>query len=322
MIIDNLQAKLLCPICQNPLKISEKTWQCEQSHNFDVAKQGYVNLLPVQHKKSKNPGDTEQAVLARQRFLNQGYYQAFCQQLNEFSQPVIADFVKKQPTTSLCWLDIGCGEGYYSEHLFKNAQNLLANTPSSQQCISQQYIALDISKSAVIHTAKRLKPLNNLLKQSDKNSCCYSVVASASQVPLADDSVMMLSSIFSPILPQEFARLLTTGGFLLIGKPNVSHLVEMRQAIFERIDAHDSDKFIEQLAPSFTLIAKQQVRYPMDLTKEALTDLLAMTPYAYRAKPEKIQQLLATFDPATQAEQHKSTVRITVDFVMYLFRKN
>ena len=49
---------LMCPVCREALTLNERTWRCANSHSYDVAKQGYVNLHVVQHKHSKNPGDT------------------------------------------------------------------------------------------------------------------------------------------------------------------------------------------------------------------------------------------------------------------------
>ena len=71
----------ICPLCQSPLQPAADTWRCDgslhpkqTSHPFDVARQGYVNLLPVQQKKSKAPGDSQESIDARKRFLNHGYY--------------------------------------------------------------------------------------------------------------------------------------------------------------------------------------------------------------------------------------------------------
>ena len=65
---------LACPIDGGRLEFQEKQLVCENGHVFDVARQGYVNLLPVQHKRSKHPGDSKEMVLARTRFLNLGNY--------------------------------------------------------------------------------------------------------------------------------------------------------------------------------------------------------------------------------------------------------
>ena len=59
----------LCPLCQNPLLLHENRYQCLNNHSFDVAREGYVNLLPVQQKNSKDPGDNKDMMLARRQFL-------------------------------------------------------------------------------------------------------------------------------------------------------------------------------------------------------------------------------------------------------------
>jgi len=63
---------LACPIDGKRLESREKQLVCENGHVFDVARQGYVNLLPVQHKRTKDPGDSKEMVLARAQFLNTG----------------------------------------------------------------------------------------------------------------------------------------------------------------------------------------------------------------------------------------------------------
>ncbi|MDA9873294.1 hypothetical protein N9C25_03625, partial [Saprospiraceae bacterium] len=65
---------LICPICQLPLKLSESTYRCKRHHSYDVSKEGYVNLLPVQNKNSKNPGDSKEMINARRLFLESGHY--------------------------------------------------------------------------------------------------------------------------------------------------------------------------------------------------------------------------------------------------------
>ena len=64
---------LMCPVCHKQLKLTDKTWRCDNNHSYDVAKQGYVNLHVVQHKHSKNPGDTPESVQARRAFLSAGH---------------------------------------------------------------------------------------------------------------------------------------------------------------------------------------------------------------------------------------------------------
>ena len=292
--------QFICPICQSPLIMGTSVWQCTahnplnsppRYHSFDVAKQRYINLLPVQQKKSKQPGDSEASVLARQRFLQAGFYKNFADTLLDFCQRNLQVHLDSQ---AINWLDIGCGEGYYTEQFL----NLNPTT----------LIAMDISKPAILATTKRLKA------HATTQSQIIPLVATASQMPLADSSVTVISSIFSPILPEEFSRLLSDGGYVFIAKPAPNHLIELRQALFDTVIEHDSDKFIEQMADKFSLMNSEIVTNNIVVNAENLGDLLTMTPYSYRAKPEKRQALL------TQVT-HQGEMAITVAFVVYGFRK-
>ena len=102
-----------------------------------------------------------------------------------------------------------------------------------------------------------------------------------------------ISSIFSPILPEAFNKVLSAEGYLIIAKPDIGHLVTMRDALFDDVREHESDKFLHELAPYFTLMNTYHVSTEMTLAINDLADLMTMTPYAYRARSEKRQALLA-----------------------------
>ena len=298
-----------CPICHSPMQPARDTWRCDgslhpkqTSHPFDVARQGYVNLLPVQQKKSKAPGDSQQSIDARKRFLAAGYYQPLqtliCQQMMQ---------LLGQNDTAVNWLDIGCGEGYYTQAMAQTGMDAL--------------IAADISKPALASLAKVSKAANSLWyqqnidgKQTDtKMAAIYPLVTSAAHLPLRPHSMTGISSVFSPILPEAFAAALQDEGYLLIAKPDVGHLASIREALFDSVREHDSDKFLPALAPYFALIDTHNISVSLSLPVEALTDLLTMTPYAYRARPESRQILLASAETAPFVTEAK--------FVVYVLKK-
>lgn len=64
-----------CPLCHQPLTQANNSFVCPERHQFDVAKEGYVNLMPVQHKRSRDPGDSAEMMQARREFLDAGHYQ-------------------------------------------------------------------------------------------------------------------------------------------------------------------------------------------------------------------------------------------------------
>ncbi|MEN2752508.1 putative RNA methyltransferase [Psychrobacter sp. FBL11] len=305
-----------CPICHSPMQPAKDTWRCDgslhpkqTSHPFDVARQGYVNLLPVQQKKSKAPGDSQQSIDARKRFLDAGYYQPLqtlvCQKMTQLL--AVNRAAIEEDAQPIRWLDIGCGEGYYTQAMAQTGLDAL--------------IAADISKPALASLAKVSKAANSLwyqqgadTKQTDtKKAAIYPVVTSAAHLPLRPYSMTGISSIFSPILPEAFAAVLQDEGYLLIAKPDAGHLASMREALFDSVREHDSDKFLPALAPYFELIDTHNISVSLSLPVEALTDLLTMTPYAYRARTESRQILLASAETTPFITEAK--------FVVYALKK-
>ena len=307
----------ICPLCQSPLQPADDTWRCDgslhpkqTSHPFDVARQGYVNLLPVQQKKSKAPGDSQQSIDARKRFLNAGHYQP----LNEFiCQKMAALLTAKKANLNqkeklIKWLDIGCGEGYYTQAMAQTGMDVL--------------IAADISKPAVVELAKTSKALGRLWYQQAKDSASketikaaaiYPLVTSAAHLPLRAHSINGISSIFSPILPEAFNEVLSDAGYLIIAKPDMGHLATMREALFDDVREHDSEKFLQELAPYFQLLETHHISSSLNLSAEDLADLMTMTPYAYRARSDKRQALLAEVAAKPFTTEAK--------FVIYILQK-
>ena len=105
----------MCPHCRQPLEGCESGLVCLNGHRFDRAKEGYINLLPVQHKRSKQPGDNAEMVQGR-RALHQA-------QLYRPLAEALCDLVASYTDVSRL-LDIGCGEGYYDGMLSQRLPDL------------------------------------------------------------------------------------------------------------------------------------------------------------------------------------------------------
>ena len=135
---------LICPLCGGPLMKMDRVLRCTKGHGFDLAKEGYAHLLPVQKKRTKLPGDSKEMVDARARFLDAGHYQVFAHTLAQ----LCAEAAQKQEKP-LHILDMGCGEGYYSRAI---ADEL------SRRGLAFELIGLDISKAAVRRAAKLAGP--------------------------------------------------------------------------------------------------------------------------------------------------------------------
>ena len=263
---------LMCPVCREALSLTERTWCCANHHSYDVAKQGYVNLHVVQHKHSKNPGDTPESVQARRAFLSAGFYAPL--------QHAVVEKIRELGIDNL--LDIGCGEGYYT---------------SAMQKETLQCVGVDIAKNAVQVAAKI-------------NRDVTWVVGTGATLPVLDQSINLCTSLFSPIPEDEILRVLKPHGYLMVVTPAPEHLYAMREALFDEVNAHDPHKFVEQLKEKFELIEQPIIESEFILDQQQLKDLIAMTPYAYKAKQEKRQQL-----------EQQSEIKLKASFQIYIFQK-
>lgn len=63
-----------CPVCSHLLIKEQNTYKCENNHTFDLAKEGYLNLLLNAKKTS---GDSKEMMAARRDFLAKGYYENY-----------------------------------------------------------------------------------------------------------------------------------------------------------------------------------------------------------------------------------------------------
>lgn len=241
---------LRCPIEQSSLQLKDGSWRCENGHSYDVAKQGYVNLLPVQNKRSKDPGDSKAMVQARREFLEQGYYEPLAQ--------VLADTVLVQGEQAV--LDAGCGEGYYLRYLIEQAE---------QNGTDLSMAALDISKWAVQAAAKRDKRLSWM-------------VASNNSIPLDDNSVDTIFCVFGFPVEAEFKRVLKPGGRLIMVDPAGDHLKELKAIIYSEIKTKSDNLPVN--SEYWSLASEQRVTFQFELNNnEAVQNLLTMTPHLYRS---------------------------------------
>ncbi|MHB0775996.1 putative RNA methyltransferase [Halomonas sp. WWR20] len=254
MSITPFQA-LACPLDGDALHRDGSTWRCANGHSFDIARQGYTHLLPVQNKRSRDPGDSKAMVAARQRFLNAGHYRPIAEAL---SRAVLEQLTTD--ATASC-LDAGCGEGYYLREL--------AGAAGERPL---ELLGLDISKWAVLAAARQ-----------DKRASW--VVGSNANLPVQSDTLDRVLCLFGFPVYREFRRALKPGGLLIQVDTGPDHLRELREIIYPTLKPERADD--AQIPEGFTPLATETVSYSLELTgAERIADLLAMTPHLYRASHE------------------------------------
>ena len=250
-----------CPICRQQLNREEKRYLCPHGHSFDIAKEGYVHLLPANRMHTKLPGDSGEMLAARRRILDAGYYELFSSCLNTLALEQLAG--EAHPAI----LDAGCGEGYYTGRLLDALQ---------AEGVEARAAGLDVSKIAVRMAAKRYPGLEL-------------AVGSVFHMPVRDEAAGCLLSIFAPIVPEEFARVVKPGGVLILAVAAPRHLYQLKKAVYDQPYKNETKHTVY---PGFTFQKRVPVRGEITLhSKEAVRDLFTMTPYHWKTSARDVEKL-------------------------------
>ena len=248
--------ELICPICGEQLHKSGSAYVCSSRHSFDVARQGYVNLLTVQQKHSLNPGDTREQVLARRAFLEAGFYAPIADAL--------AEKARELGITGPI-LDAGCGEGYYSARL--------------ADALQAELTGFDISKEAVRCAAAKYK---------NHRWLC----ATAAHIPVADGSAQLVTSLFALTVPGEFSRVLTENGYYFQVLAAQDHLLGLKSIIYPELKFKDKDTV--PALPGFELVKSVPIRFTFTVEGQQVQNLFSMTPHVFRIGKEGAENLRKT----------------------------
>jgi 23S rRNA (guanine745-N1)-methyltransferase len=244
-----------CPACRQTLSLTgdRRQWQCPAGHSYDVAREGYVNLLLAQHRRSRQPGDSPEMISARRRFLATGAY-------DPMSAALAETVAGRDPGTVL---DVGCGEGRHTRFI---------EAPLVQ--------GVDVAKAAVAAAAR-----------SDRSA--WYAVASAADLPVADAGIDAAVIVFGPVIPAELARVVRPGGVIVIAHPGPAHLGSLRELVYPDARPHAPRAPLTDPAGLFTEVSRRSVTFPVAVAEAAdLRDLFAMTPYRWHA-PRDIDDRIA-----------------------------
>ncbi|MCU1227868.1 MAG: methyltransferase protein [Acidobacteria bacterium] len=230
---------LLCTVrdCRQPLASDERSYACWRGHSFDIARAGYVNLLQPQERRSKNPGDSAEAVAARRRFLDRG-----------FADPLRARIVELvAPLAPKSILDSGCGEGYYL--------GALASATGAESH------GIDISTAAIEAAAKRYRD-------------CMWIVGNADRfLPYEEHSFDVVLSITGRMNVEELHRVVAPTGTMFVAVSAPEDLSELRGvANRDRVQ-----RTIETFAQRFEFVEQTRVSTVVELDDESARDILVAT---------------------------------------------
>ena len=257
-----------CPVCREKLIREEHRCRCPRGHCFDLAAEGYVNLLPANHRHSASPGDDRAMVAARTKFLDGGWYEPLRRRLGEFTEQVSGE--------SQTLLDAGCGEGYYTAALCAANRRFGGRTAG-----------IDLSKAAARKAAKRCPDAEI-------------AVASVYRMPIPDASVDTLVNCFSPLAAEEFCRVVKKNGHILYVVPGPKHLWELKEILYEKV--YENFEKREEY-PGFRLIGVEPVDTVFTLQHpEDIQALFHMTPYTWKTPKNGAERLAQLQELAVTAQ--------------------
>jgi 23S rRNA (guanine745-N1)-methyltransferase len=252
---------LACPVCGEALAEQDGTLSCSAGHSFDIAREGYVNLLPPQHRARGIEGDLPSMLQARRRFLEAGHYRPLMARLADDVEELLLDRTAARAASEHgpCVLEVGCGEGYYL--------GSLADKIGPAANPRAVFVGTDLSKSAVKLAAKRY-PL-----------CTFFVADVHRRIYCLDQTVSVLLDVFAPRNPVEFARVLEPGGSALIVIPSAEHLASARAQLgLLGIEEDKEGRVLERFGEAFELVDRAELSYPIELSAESASDVVSMGP--------------------------------------------
>lgn len=252
---------LACPHCGARLETDDTAFRCLEGHAFDIARQGYVALLAARSRT--DTADNAEMVAHREQFLGAGHYAPIAEAVAEIvaGRASAPDLPPAGPV-----LEIGAGTGYYLRAV------LDAAGPSAAG------IALDASRYAARRAA------------ADRRT--VSIVADAwSALPVRDDSIGTVLSIFAPRDPAEVSRVMTAGGVLVAVTPRSAHLGELRARLrMVTVDEGKSDRLVEKFAGLLRPIGQREMTLEVRLGHRDIAGLVGMGPSARHLSPGELDE--------------------------------
>jgi len=250
---------LICPNCKCKLNKLNNTYKCLNNHSFDIAKEGYVNLL----LNKPTAGDNKIMIASRKDFLEKGYFDPLLRKT--------IDIIDNLKLHNPFIVDIGCADGFYT--------NAIANKYPTT-------IGIDISKVAIRYAAKKYKDTKFF-------------IANAKDLPLDNNSATIILNIFAPFFSDEYYRVLKDNGYIIKITPNRNHLYEIKTALYDDVYLSKQKQISNvtlNLIASYDLSYQVNLHNKDILNLFSMTPYLYKTPTNNIKKLNVLDSLLVTLD--------------------------
>ena len=251
---------LRCPVCKYQLQLKDKSLVCDNRHSFDIAKQGYVNLLTGGKPINEY---TKVSFQERQQILEKGMYAHLLEEICGFMEETFKDGKKRT------LLDAGCGEGYYSREISKRLGEKL----------NLEIYGTDLSRDSLMLAAK-----------SEPEHRIRWFVSDISNLPVKNRKTDIILDIFTSANYQEFRRILSDDGYIIKIIPGEDHVQELRRAAADQLfhKEYTERKGVQHFEENFQLLVHKTVSRTFEVTPEEREIFINMTPLLFNVDKEKI----------------------------------
>ncbi|WP_275293243.1 putative RNA methyltransferase [Amycolatopsis sp. La24] len=238
---DRVIEALRCSVCAEPVSLTGRTLRCERRHSFDLARQGYVNLLHA--RIPAGTADTAPMVDARAAFLSSEAYAP------------LAEAVAEVGSAPGLIIDAGAGPGYYLSRALDAAPDAVG-------------LALDVSAIALRRAARAHPRLG------------AAVWNLWEPWPVGDGVASVVLDVFSPRNATEFHRVLAPGGKLVVASPLPGHLAELGDLVLA-VDARKEERLEAALGGLFERESGVEVVRTQEFSAAQVRDVVAMGPAGF-----------------------------------------
>lgn len=256
-VLDDVLPLLRCPLCRAGLRRDGRAVTCPSGHAFDVARQGYVNLLPGGMRK--DPGDTAAMVRSRAEFLDRGHFAGLAGRVAAVAADTAAG-------VDGCVVDAGAGTGYYLGRTLDAMPDRLG-------------VALDVSKYAIRRAARAHERAGAVVTDVWR------------PLPVADGVASVVLDVFAPRNGSEFRRVLAPGGVLVVVTPTSRHLAELVSGLgLLTVDERKEERLAGTLGEHFTAAESYTHEQPLRLDRHDAVAVASMGPSAWHVAPDELDR--------------------------------
>lgn len=280
-----------CPLCGESMRHEGGSLYCNgaKRHTYDIAKEGYVNLLPPGRAKNARTGDGADMIRARERFLSGGAYDRYSTEAASLAAEVMTSLSDKA-----VMIDAGCGDGRHTANM--------AGVLRERLGVPIIACGFDASKHGAMAAAKKY-----VRHGSAEGVSCFFAAANIFSMPAADGCADLFCSLFAPLPDFEARRVLRSGGVLLICAAGEGHLHELRELLYNTPIPSGGGAAVPQ---GFDTVGTAVSEYKAELgSNEEIMSLFTMTPFYHNA-PAEGRERLSKKERLTVTVQVKCTAAV------------